>query len=169
MPIELRKLTIHDGDDVYEFLQTLPADENGFMNPMAGRSREDFRQWLRAQAANAEKTEIEDGWRVPHATYWLYADGKPVGTGKLRYFLTDALRQCGGHIGYGIAPDARGQGYGTELLRLMLQEAAKRGIDRALVTVNNNNPASIRVALKCGGQIERVSETRHYIWLDCKK
>ena len=32
MSAELRKLSIHDGDDVYNMLQTLPANENGFMN-----------------------------------------------------------------------------------------------------------------------------------------
>lgn len=168
MSVVLRKLSIHDGDDVYNMLQTLPANENGFMNGMAGRSREEFRVWLGKSAANAEKTEIEDGWRVPQAVYWLYVDGRPVGMAKLRYFLTDALRQSGGHIGYAVTPAARGRGYATELLRLVLKEAAAKGIDRALITVNNSNPASIRVALKCGGVIERISGDHHYIWCDCK-
>lgn len=166
--MELRPLTIHDGDDVYDLLQSLPANENGFMNPMAGKSREEFRAWLVRQAENALKTEIEDGYRVPQAIYWLYRDGRPVGMGKLRYFLTDALRHSGGHIGYAIAPDARGMGCGTTLLTALLHEAALHGIDRALITVNNCNPASIRVALKCGGEIERVSEDHHYIWCDCR-
>lgn len=168
MSIELRKLTIHDSDDVYDLLQTLPANENGFMNGMAGRSREDFRVWLQKCAESAEKSEIEDGWRVPQAIYWLYVDGRPVGMGKLRYFLTDALRQSGGNIGYAIAPDARGNGYATALLTSVLHEAALHGVERALITVNNDNPASIRVALKCGGVIERVSEDHHYIWCDCQ-
>lgn len=168
MNIELRPLTAADGDDVYALLQSLPADENGFMNPMAGRSEDEFRAWLARQAENALKTEIEEGWRVPQAVYWLYADGRPVGIGKLRYFLTDALRQSGGHIGYAVAPDQRGKGYGEQLLRRMLHEAARHGVNRALITVNNDNPASIRVALKCGGVVERVSEDHHYIWCDCK-
>lgn len=168
MNVELRPLAVTDGEDVYALLQALPADENGFMNSMAGKSREEFRTWLQKQAENAKKTEIEDGWRVPSATYWLYADGRPIGMGKLRYFLTDALRESGGHIGYAIAPEARGRGYGKLLLQGLLREAAKHGVDRALITVHNDNPASIRVALGCGGVIERVSEERHYIWIDGK-
>lgn len=167
MSVELRALTIHDGDDVYDFLMQLPAEENGFMNSMAGRSREEFSAWLKACAESAERTEIVDGWKVPQAVYWLFRDGRPVGMGKLRYFLTDALRKSGGHIGYAIAPDARGTGCGTMLLKALLHEAAKHGIDRALITVNNSNPASIRVALKCGGEIEHVSEDHHYIWCEC--
>ena len=168
MAIELRKLTVDDGEDVYGFLQRLPADENGFMNPRAGKTREAFRLWRRSQAEGAEKTVIEDGWRVPQATYWLYADGIPVGVAKLRYFLTDALRESGGHIGYAIAPDARGRGLGTEMLRLVLHEAALHGIERALITVHSDNPASVQVACKCGGQIERVTEDRYYIWCVCR-
>ena len=167
MHAELRPLRISDGDDVYDMLQRLPAEENGFMNTMAGRSREEFRTWLAKQAANALKTEIEDGWRVPSAAFWLYVGGKPVGMGKLRYFLTDALRQSGGHIGYAIVPEERGKGYGKLLLQGLLQEAAKRGVRRALITVHNDNPASIRVALACGGVVEEVDDVRHRIWIDC--
>ncbi len=167
MLVELKPQTISDGDDVYSLLQSIPANENGFINSMNGRTREEFRSWLAAQEANAAKTEIEDGWKVPQAIFWLYVDGKPVGMGKLRYFLTDALRQSGGHIGYAIAPHARGNGLGMILLNKLLHEAAQHGIEQALVTVNNANPASIRVAMKCGGVIERVSADHHYIWCPC--
>lgn len=116
MTIELKKLTADDGRDVYDFLQTLPKDENGFINSAAGMTVEEFRHWCARCAESAEKTEIEDGWKVPQTTYWLYVDGKPVGMGKLRHFLTDGLRMSGGHIGYAIAPDARNRGYGKLLL-----------------------------------------------------
>lgn len=168
MAMKLLPLTIYDGTDVYDMLQRLPAEENGFINYIAGKSYDEFRAWLVRQAENALKTEIEDGYRVPQAVYWLYLDERPVGMGKLRYFLTDALRQSGGHIGYAIVPDARGRGCGEALLKGLLHEAALKGIDRALITVHNDNPASIRVGLKCGGQIERVSEERHYIWCPCR-
>lgn len=167
MEFELRKLTVNDGSDVYDMLQAIPVDENGFINGVNGMSLDEFRTWLVHQAENAEKTQIEDGWKVPQSTYWLYADDRPVGIGKIRHFLTDRLREEGGHIGYAIAPDARGRGYGKVLLRELLKEARRLGIDRALITVYNDNVASIRVALANGGRIEKVSETSHYIWVDC--
>jgi len=166
MGVELKKLTAQDGRDVYDFLQMLPKDENGFINSAAGMTYEEFQHWCAKCAESAEKTEIEDGWKVPQTTYWLYADGKPMGMGKLRHALTDGLRVAGGHIGYAIAPDARNRGYGKLLLKGMLHEAKLKGIDRILVTVHNDNVASIRVALSCGGVIERITEERHLIWLD---
>lgn len=166
MSIELKKLTAYDGREVYDFLQMLPKDENGFINGAAGMTFEEFQLWCAKCAESAEKTEIEEGWKVPQTTYWLYAEGKPVGMGKLRHFLTDGLRMSGGHIGYAIAPDVRNRGYGKMLLKRMLREANQKGIDRVLVTIHNDNIASIRVALGCGGVIEQITKERHLIWLD---
>lgn len=167
--IELKALSSSDGRDVYDMLQEMPKDENGYVNGVNGMSYEEYRAWLIREEANAKKTEIEDGWKVPQSTYWLFADGKPVGQGKIRHFLTDALREAGGNIGYAIRPSARGKGYGTILLRELMKEASKLGIDRALVTVHNDNPASIRVALKNDGELEKVNEIRHFIWVDCRE
>ena len=165
---ELRPLSAADGEDVYALLQALPAEETGFMNSAAGMSYDDYKSWLVKQAANAKKTQIEDGWRVPSGTWWFCVDGRPVGMAKLRYFLTDKLREEGGHLGYAIAPDARGHGYAAMMVEAMKSIAAAKGIEHLLSTVHNDNPASIRTALKCGGRIVRVSEARHYIEIPCK-
>lgn len=164
---ELRKLSINDGMDVYEMLQEMPADENGFINPVKGMTFEEFKQWLIERDSFSRVRELIDGWRVPDSLYWLYVDGYPVGFGKLRHFLTEKLRKEGGHIGYAIRPGQRGKGYGTILLKLLIEEARKFGIDRVLLTIKNDNISSIKVALKNNGKIERVSEEKHYIWIDC--
>jgi predicted acetyltransferase len=109
---------------------------------------------------------LED-WQVPSNTYWLFVDGYPVGTGKLRHFLTDKLKEEGGHIGYAIRISEGRKGYGTILLKLIIEEAKKMNIEKALVTVRNNNTNSIKVALNNDGKIEKVTEERHYIWIDC--
>lgn len=165
---ELQPLSAADGEDVYAFLQTLPREENGFMNSAAGLTYDEYKSWLTRQAANAKKTEIEDGWRVPSGIWWFFVDDKPVGMVKLRYFLTDALREGGGHVGYAVAPAERGHGYAAMMLEAIKPIAAQKGIGHMLITVHNDNLASICTALKCGGRIERISEARHYIWIACK-
>lgn len=167
--IVLIPLSSADGQAVYDMLQEIPADENGYVNRVNGMSYEEYKAWLAREEANARKTEIEDGWKVPQSTYWLYVDGRPIGQGRIRHFLTDALREAGGNIGYVVRPTSRGKGYGTILLRELMKEAAKLGIERALVTVHNDNPASIRVAMKNGGKLEKVTDARHLIWVDCGK
>jgi len=167
MDIELRKLSAADGRDVYDMLQAIPKDENGFMNGVNGMDYEAFKAWLSREDANSKKTEIEDGWKVPQSTFWLYVDGRPVGIGKIRHFLTDKLRQEGGHIGYAIAPDERSKGYGKILLGELLKAAKNLGIEHALVTVRNENTASVKVALANGGVAEKMNDARHFIWIDC--
>lgn len=163
---ELRKLSSDDGRDVYEMLQTMPRDENGLINHVKGLSYEEFREWLKKRQAESEREGVFDGWKVPTTTFWLYADGVPVGFGKLRHFLTDALRKEGGNIGYGIAPRYRGNGYGNELLRLLLREARARGIEKALVTIRPDNAASLAAAVKNGGIITERTDERVYVWID---
>lgn len=107
-------------------------------------------------------------WMVPSTTYWLYVDGLPVGIGKLRHYLTDKLREEGGHCGYAIRPSCRSKGYGKLLLNLLIKKARSLGIERLLLTIQNHNIPSIKVALFNGGVIERVNEQRHYIWLECR-
>lgn len=164
--LELRRLSTQDGADIYELLQAIPAEENGYMNSANGLSFEEFKRWLEKADANSRLTGITDGWKVPQTTYWLYADGVPVGTGKLRAFLTDALKERGGHIGYAIAPEHRGRGYGKELLRLLLIEAKKMGIERALITIDPNNLASRAVARANGGIETESTPDRVYVWVE---
>ncbi len=166
MNIELRGLAIDDGLDVYSMLQDMPADENGFVNKVHGMTYDEYRQWLVGAHQASLQQGIVDGWKVPSTIYWLYVDGTPVGFGKLRHFLTDALRVAGGNIGYGIAPKYRGRGYGKRLLALLLQKASELGIEKALVTVHAGNLASRAVALANGGVEQGEVNGRVLYWID---
>lgn len=164
--IELRRLSIDDGNDIYCMLQEIPAEENGLINKANGLTFEEFKEWLIGKHANSEQIGIVDGWKVPSTTYWLYVDGIPVGFGSVRQFLTDALRIAGGNIGYGIAPQYRGKGYGNEILSLLLKESRKSGMDKVLLTIHTDNAVSIAVALANGGIITDKTDERIYIWID---
>lgn len=169
MSLELRKLSIDDGMDIYEMLQELPADENGFVNPMAGKTFDEFKKWLERSLKSAEQIGIIDGWKVPQTTYWLYEDGIPVGYGKVRHFLTERLLEEGGNVGYSICPAARNRGLGKKLLAMLILESSKLGIDKLLATIRKNNGASIQVALANGGEIQKTTDERVYIWINSKE
>jgi predicted acetyltransferase len=166
MDVELRKLSVTDGKDIYDMLQDIPKAENGFINGGHGCSPVEFRQWLIRQDGVSRGEELAD-WMVPSTTYWLYADGYPVGFAKLRHYLTDRLREDGGNIGYAIRPGQRNKGYGTVLLSKVLEEARRLQLGQVLVTVRPGNQGSINVALKNNGTITRSTAERHYIWIDC--
>ena len=166
MKIHLKKLCPSDGEDIYIMLQEFPENENGFINPTL-TSIDSYKSWLAENAASSSQTGLVDGWKVPQTIYWLFADGKPVGYGKIRHFLTDKLLADGGTISYSIRPSQRNKGFGKILLSELIKECSDMGIEKALLTIHKNNTASIKTALDNHGVIEKSSDTLHYIWIKC--
>lgn len=166
MCLEIRKLSIDDGCDIYEMLQELPAEENGFINSVNGKTFDEYKEWLKKSTKNAEQVGVVDGWKVPETIFWLFENNKPVGFGKIRHFLTDALLENGGNVGYTICPSARNRGLGKQLLSCLIDESKKIGVAKLLLTIRNHNIPSIHVALANGGKIEKISAEKHYIWIE---
>ena len=125
--LTLKPVSFTDGKAVYDMLQQIEANDNGFMNGVKNLPYEEFPAHIAKKVNMAQGIGLED-WMVPSSTFWLMDGDTPVGQGNLRHRLTDALRQAGGHIGYAVASDQRGKGYGRELLRLLLEEASRMGI-----------------------------------------
>jgi len=93
---------------------------------------------------------------VPFAHLWLIADGEVVGRVSLRYELNERLLRSGGHIGYGIRPSRRRQGFGRMALMLAKQHMQERGLARVLLTCADDNLGSIRIIESCGGMLENI-------------
>jgi predicted acetyltransferase len=135
---------------------------------------EDFAALLAKLADAAQGSGLPDGF-VPHSTYWLVrGETEIVGVSNLRHSLTPFLLREGGHIGYGIRPSARRNGYGREILRRTLPKAQALGLSRVLVTCGKENLASARIILANRGVLEseEFSQERGEIvqryWIDLK-
>ena len=61
-----------------------------------------------------------------------------------------------GHIGYGIRPSERRKGYAVQSLKLMLEQAKARHINRVLIGVHEGNVGSWKTVEKCGGILENT-------------
>jgi len=164
MQAELRRLSLDEPRAIYDMLQEIPHDENGYLNGGHGRTLANFPDWL-AKCDRDARGEGLESWQVPQTTYILYVDGEPVGVCKLRARLTDALRETGGHAGYAIRPSRRGRGYGKLLLRLLIEEARTAGLDKLLITVRKRNTPSFCTAMANNGVVERENEELYYIWV----
>jgi predicted acetyltransferase len=97
-----------------------------------------------------------------------------IGLLTLRFHLNEQFLHSGGHIGYVVRPSKRRCGYGTALLRLGLDKARERGLQRVLLTCNETNIGSRKIIETNGGQFENAvvvegqedQKLRYWITLD---
>jgi predicted acetyltransferase len=107
--------------------------------------------------------------RVRCTFFWITDSGpdRPefVGYLALRHSLTPALLEEGGHIGYAVRPSRRGEGHASRALALALPEAAALGLDRVLLTADEDNRASWRVIEAAGGVHEDTRNGMRRYWV----
>ena len=56
--LELKKLSVDDGFDVYKMLQEIPSEENGLLNKANGLTFDEYKEWLIAKQRDAEQKEL---------------------------------------------------------------------------------------------------------------
>ncbi|WP_079480333.1 GNAT family N-acetyltransferase [Halobacillus salinus] len=160
MSLYLEALTSHDGEKIYEMLQEIDANDNGFKNEVKGMSYNHFLNWLQKNEGYSHGLNLNEGM-VPQTTFWLFHDGIPVGYGRIRHFLNENLRKNSGHLGYAISSSHRGKGYGSTLLGLLIYQCIELGIDPIQVGVNNSNEPSNALVRRHGGVIHSRTENKN--------
>lgn len=117
----------------------------------------------------AEKLAERDGV-VPadwvHCTnLWWVDEDEYVGRLAIRHELNDMLRVTGGHIGYDVRRSRRREGHATAMLSAALPIAHDLGIDRALVTCDEDNLPSRLVIERNGGVFENLRRGKLRFWV----
>lgn len=118
-----------------------------------------FCAWVE-QLRQQSDTSVAVGEGRVHATHWWIVEGDSyLGAIDLRHRLNAVLLDVGGHIGYSIRPSARRRGLATWALGAVLPEARALGLDRVLVTCDDDNIGSARSIERNGGVLEDVRTT----------
>ena len=110
---------------------------------------------------------LPDG--MVHSDYYWIVDGDPsevVGFLAVRHELNAFLLEEGGHIGYAVRPGRRREGHATRALGLAVRRAAELGLERVLVTCDDDNRASAATIVSNGGVLEDVRKGKERYWIE---
>ena len=118
-----------------------------------GRSLEGFSDYLRDLVDATAKWKSEGGCG-PASHYWLVAQSEIVGIARLHHTLSEKKGKLDGHISYNVPPSQRREGYGTLLLKRVLERARQHGLRKVLVTCDEDNLPSKKIIERNGGQFE---------------
>lgn len=145
----------HEADAAAYVAEFRAAGEAGIHGGGEINEFERYVDWLDFNEKNKSWATVRTGW-VPGETFFAIreSDGKIVGMINVRYSLSDFLLHFGGHIGYSVRPNERRKHYASEMLRQALEILKSKGIGRALVICNEDNPASAGVIKRNGGVME---------------
>lgn len=171
--IELRRLRPDDEGAFLEALAAVPADNPTFMRDYReGMAFADFLRYL-------EKRRAGRGVRFdmpPSSLLFAFEQGRIVGRASIRHKLEPPFGKVAGHIGYAVLPEFRNRGYATQILRLAVRFArAELGLDRVLVTCDDDNAASMRVIEKNHGVFEDIyrgdtlRRPKRRYWIDASR
>lgn len=162
--IELIEVQKKCADDIWKFRQEIlendDKDEDQFAGCLSLDECNSAEEWITiCELRKSEETCRDTGTEVPSHTYLAVrkSDDRIVGIIDLRHHINHPiLGTWGGHCGYSVRPSERRKGYASEMLRLNIQNAKARGIEKLLVTCNVKNEASEKTILANDGVYEKT-------------
>lgn len=152
-PVLLRPLAVSDEQQALQAQTELARDDFEFLFDLS--DGESWPQYL-VRVENVRLGVDVPETQVPATFLVAEMDGQIVGRVSIRHQLNDYLREWGGHIGYGVRPGFRRRGYATSIMGQSLAVAASVGLERVLVTCDDDNTGSATVIERCGGVLEDV-------------
>ena len=97
--------------------------------------------------------------------FWITDADEVVGFLALRHELTPWLLEEGGHIGYSVRPSRRREGHASRALALALIRAKELGLERVLLTCDEDNLGSRRTIESAGGVYEDTRKDKRRYWV----
>ncbi|WP_068262145.1 GNAT family N-acetyltransferase [Janibacter limosus] len=127
--------------------------------------RDEFRRFVQVRRADELPETPRPAGFVPCTFLWVVEGEEYLGSIALRHELSDFLLEQGGHIGYSIRPSARRQGHASTALRQVLELAGEMGLERVLITCDEDNEASRATIEGAGGEYEDSRSGKRRYWV----
>ena len=151
MKIEMRELRVEDASDAARVHKAMMELDDWQFLLSDYVQDEEFSQYIDRVSSWKDEAAVPEG-KVASTFLIAIIDGKIAGRLSIRHRLNDFLGLVGGHIGYGVAPEFRGQGVATYMLKYGLEFMNERGEEKVFISCHSENEASRRIIEKCGGE-----------------
>jgi predicted acetyltransferase len=146
--LTLRRLSEYDELPFFQGLKAFEGEDLDWYT-FDWKEGMSFSELLDRLEKNEKGAELPSGF-VPNTMLYGFVEDKIVGRLHIRHKLNDHLRFRGGHLGYAVAPNSRGQGYATEMLQQGLKECHGLGLEKVLITCGDKNRPSWKVIENVG-------------------
>ena len=120
--------------------------------------RYSYSEWLEIIKSNTSLETANPEFGISDTLFALNEENEIVGIISIRYDMTEFYKNSG-HIGYSVVPDKRRQGYATAMLKAVLDKAREHNFSEVKVVCSEDNEASRKTILACGGKINRIIKT----------
>src|SRR6476620_11460351 len=129
--------------------------------------RTSFEALLAVVRLESDPTSVLPAGHVHSDYFWVTEGPDMVGFLAVRHSIdTEFLRTQGGHIGYSIRPSRRRRGHASRALALALDRARELGLERVLLTCDEDNVGSSRTIETRGGVFENVVHGKKRYWIE---
>jgi predicted acetyltransferase len=164
-------------EDIFEYKKEMIEHGDEALHGCGGLDNTDsYDDWVNHIATYQDRHKLPEDSHYVEGSQWLLVDTsqkRVLGMVNIRHYLNDFLLQFGGHIGYSIRPSERRKGYAKLQLQLALEFLKSIGVDKVLVTCDDQNIGSYKTIEACGGVLENTvfseehGHTRRY-WITTK-
>ena len=151
MKIEMRELILEDASDAPRVHKAMMELDDWQFRLTDYIQDEEFSKYIDRVSSWKDEATVPEG-RVASTFLVAVIDGKIAGRLSLRHRLNEFLGLVGGHIGYGVAPEFRGKGVATHMLKYGLEFMKERGEEKIFISCHSENVASRKIIEKCGGE-----------------
>lgn len=143
------------------------AGSGDWQVPDLGPDRTSFEALLAVARLESDPTSVLPAGHVHSDYYWVTEGLEMIGFLAVRHSIdNEFLRTQGGHIGYSIRPSHRRRGRASRALGLALGRARELGLERVLLTCDEDNVGSFRTIEAQGGVFDSVFNGKKRYWIE---